>query len=247
MVRIDGLELKSTRYVCQPRAPKRVGCLWPKHSNSRYIIWTNCNLVGGPGPPLWKIGKSIGMISNPICGKIKFMFQTPNHQPVMIHQSLSTIWNDSPDPKHNWSRSYQYLPKTEPTRDPSLLFWRWTLLFSQTVTDPGLPRTMEVLGGTIPGVNKSHGNNWAPTRWRSPFSSGWYAQYVYYPRYPNEESNRSWSYSQRYMSMMITNPNHSIPGGPENAPNPYMCIYIYTVNIDNNNNNTTTLSHIPMI
>ena len=30
------------------------------------------------GPPLWKIWKSIGMISNPIYGKIKLMFQTTN-------------------------------------------------------------------------------------------------------------------------------------------------------------------------
>ena len=31
------------------------------------------------GPPLWKIGKSIGMIRNPTYGKIK---NVPNHQPV---------------------------------------------------------------------------------------------------------------------------------------------------------------------
>ena len=30
------------------------------------------------GPPLWKIWKSTGMISNPIYGKIKLMFQTTN-------------------------------------------------------------------------------------------------------------------------------------------------------------------------
>ena len=28
-------------------------------------------------------------------------------------------------------------------------------------------------------------------------------------------------------TMMITNPNHSIPGGPENAPNPYIFIYTH--------------------
>ena len=41
------------------------------------------------GPPLWKIWKSIGMISNPIYGKIK---NVPNHQPV-IH---FLDWHESP-------------------------------------------------------------------------------------------------------------------------------------------------------
>ena len=44
------------------------------------------------GPPLWKIWKSIGMISNPIYGKIK---NVPNHQPVEIswtHQSKWIYW-----------------------------------------------------------------------------------------------------------------------------------------------------------
>ena len=41
-------------------------------------------LVGGPGPPLWKIWKSIGMMSNPIYGKIKNGNQTTN-QTNRIH------------------------------------------------------------------------------------------------------------------------------------------------------------------
>ena len=39
------------------------------------------------GPPLWKIWKSIGMISNPIYGKIKHV---PNHQPVFLCQLFSS-------------------------------------------------------------------------------------------------------------------------------------------------------------
>ena len=35
------------------------------------------------GPPLWKIWKSIGMIRNPIYGKIKLMFQTTNQ--IMVN------------------------------------------------------------------------------------------------------------------------------------------------------------------
>ena len=50
-----------------------------------HIIW----LV--VGPPLWKIWKSIGMISNPIYGKIKFIFQTTNPHIHVIH--LWNIWN----------------------------------------------------------------------------------------------------------------------------------------------------------
>ena len=38
------------------------------------------------GPPLWKIWKSIGMISNPIYGKIK---NVPNHQPAL---NLAVAW-----------------------------------------------------------------------------------------------------------------------------------------------------------
>ena len=41
-------------------------------------------LVGGPGPPLWKIWKSIGMIRNPIYGKIKNGNQTTNQQ-IYVH------------------------------------------------------------------------------------------------------------------------------------------------------------------
>ena len=48
------------------------------------------------GPPLSKIWKSIGMISNPIYGKIKFMFQTTNqiiyrgNRLLIVHSLLST-------------------------------------------------------------------------------------------------------------------------------------------------------------
>ena len=44
------------------------------------------------GPPLWKIWTSIGMISNPIYGKIK---NVPNHQPVIIWIRLSGFCIDS--------------------------------------------------------------------------------------------------------------------------------------------------------
>ena len=37
--------------------------------------------------PLWKIWKSIGMISNPIYGKIKFMFQTTNQSWIISHSA----------------------------------------------------------------------------------------------------------------------------------------------------------------
>ena len=49
---------------------------WPgSSSGSSLIFW----LV--VGPPLWKIWKSIGMMTFPIYGKIK---NVPNHQPVLV-------------------------------------------------------------------------------------------------------------------------------------------------------------------
>ena len=45
-------------------------------------------LVGGPGPPLWKIWKSIGVIIPNISGKIK---NVPNHQPDFKAQKVVTI------------------------------------------------------------------------------------------------------------------------------------------------------------
>ena len=57
----------------------------PKWSNFRDHLTGGFNHSQPPdicwlvvGPPLWKIWKSIGMISNPIYGKIKLMFQTTN-------------------------------------------------------------------------------------------------------------------------------------------------------------------------
>ena len=47
------------------------------------------------GPPLWKIWKSIGMIRNPIYGKIKLMFQTTN-QSCICWWNLGMIQPDRP-------------------------------------------------------------------------------------------------------------------------------------------------------
>ena len=58
--------------------------LWYSKTSGKMLL-----LVGGPGPPLWKIWKSVGMISNPIYGKIKKVKngnQTTN-QTVRIHQN----------------------------------------------------------------------------------------------------------------------------------------------------------------
>ena len=53
---------------------------WGFHKlGSPQIIWLVVR------PPLWKIWKSIGMISNPIYGKIK---NVPNHQPVILFDGI---------------------------------------------------------------------------------------------------------------------------------------------------------------
>ena len=49
--------------------------------NIRYIIWLVVE------PPLWKIWNTIGMISNPIYGKIQ---NVPNHEPVL--QDISFLY-----------------------------------------------------------------------------------------------------------------------------------------------------------
>ena len=41
--------------------------------------------------PLWKIGKSIGKMTFPIYGKIKFMFQTTNQSVLSVYQFGRTI------------------------------------------------------------------------------------------------------------------------------------------------------------
>ena len=44
------------------------------------------------GPALWKIWRSIGMISNPIYGKIKLMFQTTNQLCYSPKQGVA-VWD----------------------------------------------------------------------------------------------------------------------------------------------------------
>ena len=57
----------------------------PDHSHSAMSLVDFVWLVG-PGPPLWNIWKSIGMMTFPIYGKIKHV---PNHQAVVV--TLSCI------------------------------------------------------------------------------------------------------------------------------------------------------------
>ena len=60
------------------------------------------------GPPLWKIWKSIGMIRNPIYGKIKLMFQTTNQLGScvlgpQVSSDLGCHFTDIPTyKKHHW-------------------------------------------------------------------------------------------------------------------------------------------------
>ena len=44
------------------------------------MVWGGFLLVGGWATPLKNMSSSIGMISNPIYGKIKLMFQTTNQK-----------------------------------------------------------------------------------------------------------------------------------------------------------------------
>ena len=58
------------------------------------------------GPPLWKIWKSIGMISNPIYGKIKVMFQSTNQIWFPQLSTCRPFGDDSPQPIPNqWRRT----------------------------------------------------------------------------------------------------------------------------------------------
>ena len=59
--------------------PKMMGHLGLHRCNNIWLV---------VGPTLWKIWKSIGMISNPIYGKIK---NVPNHQPD-IKTNCSMLW-----------------------------------------------------------------------------------------------------------------------------------------------------------
>ena len=68
---------KGMHFETGPRGPSELssidGPLWVLAHLTEPL-----KLVGGPGPPLWKIWTSIGMMTFPIYGKIKLMFQTTN-------------------------------------------------------------------------------------------------------------------------------------------------------------------------
>ena len=80
-----------SKWVFFPDKPSILGRLhFGKHPNLN--IDTNITIHLSwlvVGPPLWKIWKSIGMISNPIYGKIKLMFQTTNQ--IIYHYLLALI------------------------------------------------------------------------------------------------------------------------------------------------------------
>ena len=73
-------------------------CLSPVHPEGILWIWRvmlwcllkkSC-LVGGPGPPLWRIWKSIGMMIIPNIWENKTW--QPNHQPVFHDKSPHDCW-----------------------------------------------------------------------------------------------------------------------------------------------------------
>ena len=84
----------------------------PPPGGAFLIRWTSIcpkhELVGG-WFTLWKIWKSIGMISNPIYGKNKKW--QPNHQPVITFSKL------------NLSKTYLEAKKTDLKRTP--LYWKF--------------------------------------------------------------------------------------------------------------------------
>ena len=131
-------------------------------------------LVGGPGPPLWKIWKSIGMMRFPIYGKIK---NVPNHQPEMGCLSTSStdcasqsersrFWAQlgaSPGMKHVWHQP-ALLFFNQPCFWLSLHFVGWVemscnsrfLSFkSHLVGGPGPPlwKIWKSIGMIIPNMN----------------------------------------------------------------------------------------------
>ena len=71
----------------QSFAPRST-CLKKQHMKNRDMNAGNSFWLVVVYPPLWKIWESIGMISNPIYGKIK---NVPNHQPVMHLESTNGI------------------------------------------------------------------------------------------------------------------------------------------------------------
>ena len=77
-------------------------------------IYIYISLVGGWAAPLKNMSSSIGMISNPIYGKIKLMFQTTNQFIYIYIASLYIyIWiiyesggiPHLPSGKHNYGKS----------------------------------------------------------------------------------------------------------------------------------------------
>ena len=76
---------------------KEVKTIWDVNGQESHVqhlpfFWAKKSLVGGPGPPLWKIWKSIGMIRNPILmGKCQKWQR--NHQPEK-DASFHSFWND---------------------------------------------------------------------------------------------------------------------------------------------------------
>ena len=100
----------TSKCSCRPRGPRieHQGCvniclsLQPANIQAIWLV---------VGPPLWKIWKSIGMMTFPIYGKIKLMFQTTNQQflgspnpPNPFKPILKTIQNQFPSPKSRYHR-----------------------------------------------------------------------------------------------------------------------------------------------
>ena len=75
---------------------------WLRRSMDGEIIWGGGHrfhiwLV--VGPPLWKIWKSIGMMTFPIYGKMK---NVPNHQPDMISQVPKNMDGSKKNDSNGW-------------------------------------------------------------------------------------------------------------------------------------------------
>ena len=66
------------------------GSVWKENSSKPYCYWLVVYL------PLWKIWMSVGMMTFPIYGKIKFMFQTTNQH------SMCDMWCGHPEGISIW-------------------------------------------------------------------------------------------------------------------------------------------------
>ena len=109
-----------------PKRPWEIKCLQN---------WQNYNWLV-VGPPLWKIWTSIGMISNPIYGKIK---NVPNHQPDKV-RPYST--------NHKFSLQF--------------LFY-YSMLFHHFVD--GISQSSLPILDSLPPPQFSKKGNWIPSWW----------------------------------------------------------------------------------